>query len=164
MTYTHAAQAIADVAMPAGLLFDHLDDQAGLGSHMQKPSMMMLGGRMAYDFDEAQGRAIGSVIRMEGTILGVRLFVEEVVTDHRPPLRKVWETRGRPNLLVIGAYRMGFEIDTLGETSRLRVFIDYEYPPSLAGRFLGPLFGPIYAQWCVNRMAKDAANGLRGAG
>ncbi|WP_234841878.1 hypothetical protein [Sinorhizobium meliloti] len=55
------------------MLFDYLDDQASLGSHMQKPSMMMLGGRMSYEFDEARGRTVGSVIRMRGNILGLVL-------------------------------------------------------------------------------------------
>ncbi|ASP56636.1 SRPBCC family protein (plasmid) [Sinorhizobium medicae] len=164
MTYAHTAQAIADVATSANVLFDYLDDQASLGSHMQKPSMMMLGGRMSYEFDEARGRTVGSVIRMRGNILGLVLSVEEVITEQQPPRRKVWETRGRPNLLVIGAYRMGFEIIALGRAaSRLRVFIDYDYPAAIAAKFLGPMFGPIYARWCVNRMANDAKNAFEGS-
>ncbi len=39
MTYAHAAQAITDIATSADVLFDYLDDQASLGSHMQKPSI-----------------------------------------------------------------------------------------------------------------------------
>ncbi|CAN7383918.1 hypothetical protein LJR235_002256 [Pararhizobium sp. LjRoot235] len=46
MNHAHAAQALADVGTSAEVLFDYIDDQASLGSHMQKPSMMMLGGRM----------------------------------------------------------------------------------------------------------------------
>lgn len=72
----YAAQAIADIATSAGVLFDYLDDQASLGSHMQNPSMMMLGGRMSYEFDEAKGRAVGSVIKMRD-ILGLVLSVEK---------------------------------------------------------------------------------------
>ena len=155
MTYTHSAQTVVSVAASAEALFDYLDDQARLGSHMQKPSMMMLGGRMSYVFDEAQGRAVGSVIRMEGRILGGTLSVEEVVIERQPPHRKVWQTRGRPKLLVIGAYRMGFEISPSGKSSRLLVFIDYDYPSSAAGRIVGAMFGPTYARWCINRMAKD---------
>ncbi|MBW9062339.1 SRPBCC family protein [Rhizobium herbae] len=155
MTYTRSAQTEIEVAASAEALFDYLDDPARLGAHMQKPSAMMLGGRMTYGFDEAQGRAVGSVIRMVGTILGGGLSVEEVVVERQPPHRKVWETRGRPNLLVIGAYRMGFEIAPSGKSSRLLVFIDYDYPSSAAGRIVGAMFGPIYARWCINRMIKD---------
>ncbi|WP_246299851.1 hypothetical protein [Sinorhizobium psoraleae] len=66
------------------------------------------------------------------------------VIEHQPPCRKVLETRGQPKLLVIGAYRMGFEIRPSGEASRLRVFIDFDYPATFAGKLLGPLFGTIY--------------------
>jgi len=162
MTYAHAAESVADVAASAEMLFDYLDDQARLGSHMQKPSMMILGGRMSYEFDEAKGRDVGSVMKMHGNILGLRLFVEEVVIEHQRPWRKAWETRGRPNLLVIEAYRMGFEISTSGEASRLRVFIDYDYPATYVGRRLGPIFGPIYARWCVSRIAKSAVHRYHG--
>jgi len=155
LIYTHSAQADIEVAASAEALFDYLDDPARLGAHMQKPSVMMLGGRMTYGFDEAQGRAVGSVIRMEGTIFGGGLSAEEVVVERQPPHRKVWETRGRPNLLVIGAYRMGFEIAPSGKSSRLLVFIDYDYPSSAAGKIVGAMFGPIYARWCINRMARD---------
>lgn len=163
MNYAHAAQALADVGTSAEVLFDYLDDQASLGSHMQKPSMMMLGGRMTYRFDDARGRAVGSVIRMQGKMLALVLSVEEVVTERQPPRSKAWETRGHPNLLVIGAYRMGFEINASGHASRLRVYIDYDYPGTFAGKLLGPLFGPIYARWCVDRVAKDAVRRFRGS-
>jgi hypothetical protein len=146
-----------DVSATPGELFDYLDDQAHLGSHMKNPSKMMMGGSMTYEFDEASGRAVGSVIKMDGSILGFRLFVEEVVTEHQRPTRKIWETRGQPRILIMGAYRMGFEITPTGARSNLRVFIRYDRPPSLTGRLLSPIFAPIYARWCVTRMATDAA-------
>ena len=112
---------------------------------------------MTYEFDAASGRAVGSVIKMGGSILGFKLFVEEVVTEHQPPTRKVWETRGQPRILIMGAYRMGFEITPSGERSNLRVYIRYDRPLSLTGRLLSPILAPIYARWCVTRMATDAA-------
>lgn len=118
--------------------------------------MMMMGGRMTYEFDEAKGRAVGSVIKMGGTFLGLELFVEEVVVERDPPRRKVWETRGRPRIVVIGGYRMGFEITPSGERSLLRVFIEYDRPSSLVGQILGAAFAHRYARWCVTRMAEDA--------
>ena len=156
MSYRRAEETTAEVHAPPERLFDHLDDQARLGAHMEKPSMMMLGGRMTYAFDQAKGRAVGSVIEMGGSFLGIRLSVEEVVTERDPPRRKVWETRGRPRLLVIGAYRMGFEITPSGANSRLRVFIEYDDPLSPIGRLLAGGFAPMYARWCVKRMADDA--------
>ncbi|MCQ1571370.1 hypothetical protein NFO65_11495 [Neorhizobium galegae] len=71
-----------------------LDDPTVLGAHMEKPSVMMLGATMTCDLDDAKGHAIGSVIRITESILGIRLYMEKVVTERLPPLRKTWETRG----------------------------------------------------------------------
>jgi len=127
---------------------------------MEKPSAMMLGGSMHYAFDMAGGRAVGSVIKMNGNVLGIGLGVEEVVTE-RTPSRKVWETRGEPHLLVIGAYRMGFDVAPADAGSRLRVFIDFNLPGRGVARLLGALFGTAYARWCVARMSGDAARHFR---
>jgi hypothetical protein len=120
--------------------------------------MMMMGGRMTYEFDATKGQAVGSVIRMAGSFLGLTLDVEEVVTERIPPFRKTWETRGHPRMIVIDGYRMGFEVSDAGAGhSRVRVFIEYNRPKSVAGTLLAPVFAPLYARWCVKRMADDAA-------
>ena len=138
-------------------VFAYLDDQTRLAAHMEKRSMMMLGGRMTYEFDAAQGRAVGSVIRMGGSFLGIPLFVCEVVTERTPPSRKLWETRGAERMLVIDSYIMGFETRMIGGGTAVRVFIDYQLPHNIPGRWLGLLFAPIYARWCVSRMIKDVS-------
>jgi len=112
-------------------LFAHLDDHRRLASHMEKPSLMMAGATMRVEVDALQGQAVGSLIRVTGRVLGVNLVVDEVVTERVPPLRKTWETRGEPQLLVIGSYRMGFTISPQGDRSRLMVFIDYDWWPSI---------------------------------
>ena len=111
---------------------------------------------MTYVFDDAKGRAVGSVIKMGGNVLGLKLSVEEAVVERTPPLRKSWETLGRPHLLVIGGYRMGFEIAPARDQNRLRVFINYNHPRGLLGRLLAFFFARMYARWCISRMA-DAA-------
>ena len=138
-------------------VFAYLDDQTRLAAHMEKRSMMMLGGRMTYEFDAAQGRAVGSVIRMGGSFLGISLFVEELVTERISPTCKRWETRGPQRMLVIDSYAMGFETRMIGGGTAVRVFIDYQLPHSLPERWLGLLFAPFYARWCVSRMVKDAS-------
>jgi hypothetical protein len=86
----------------------------------------------------------------------MELAVEEMVTERTPPHRKVWETLGSPKLIVIGHYRMGFELTPEGQTSRLRVFIDYALPERASARWLGRLFGRYYARWCTQQMVDDA--------
>ena len=59
MSYARHDEVTVDVEASAGALFDHLDDQERLAGHMEEPSMMMMGGRMWYEFDAAKGRAVG---------------------------------------------------------------------------------------------------------
>jgi hypothetical protein len=156
VSYALSAEASAQVPATADALFAFLDDPRSLGAHMEKPSAMMLGGSMRYAFDAGGGQAIGSVISMKGNVLGLSLTLDEVVTERSPPTRKVWETRGAPDLRVIGPYRMGFEIAPHGERSQVRVFIDFSLPQRGLSQLLGAWFGRGYARWCVVRMAKDA--------
>lgn len=150
-------QASGRVAASPADLFEHLDDPHRLSSHMERPSMRMMGTRMSIATDAQGGRGIGSVIRMHGRVFGIPLRLEESVTQREPPWRKAWETLGEPQLLVIGAYRMGFGIAPDGEqASLLTVFIDYALPTRPALRLPGRLLGPVYARWCCRRMLRDA--------
>jgi hypothetical protein len=116
---------------------------------------MMGGGKMEMELDSGRGQNVGSRIRLPGKVLGMRLSVEEVVTERNPPHRKVWETIGAPRLLVIDRYRMGFEVTPQGNGSLLRVYIDYSLPHGVLTRRLEYLLGPVYARWCTRRMVKD---------
>lgn len=107
--------------------------------------------------DQERGQNVGSRVRVAGRVFGLKLSVDEVVTERNPPFRKVWETTGTPKLLVIGPYRMGFEIVPQESGSVLRVFIDYALPDRGLARWLGYLFGGSYTRWCTRRMVNDAA-------
>lgn len=149
-------EALAEIAADSGAVFAVLDDHRRLSAHMEKPSLMLAGATMTTELDSLRGQAVGSVIRMKGRILGMSLQVEEVVTHYEPPVRKTWETRGQPRLLVIGRYQMGFELSPVATATRLRVWIDYSLPSGRAGRWLGKRLGQVYADWCVTRMVRDA--------
>ena len=146
-----------EVRAPSDVAFSYLDDHSRLTAHMSRSSWMMAGARMKIELDASLGRAVGSRIRLSGRVLGVPVSVEEVVTERQPPLRKVWQTTGVPRLLVIGEYRMGFEITPGGAASVLRVFIDYSLPGTPLARWLGGLLAAAYARWCTDSMADDAA-------
>ncbi len=149
-------ETVVEVAAAPEIVFGRLDDQARLAAHMEKPSAMMGGGRMTYEFDARRGQAVGSHIKMGGSVFGLSLYVDEVVTLREPPHRKAWQTVGHPRLLVVGAYDMGFEIAPTAPGSRLRVWIAYDLAVGWFGRWLGPLLAPLYAKWCVSQMANDA--------
>jgi hypothetical protein len=137
-------------------LFDYLDDQAKLSAHMNKRSWRMGWGKFQVATDQSRGRAVGSHIVLDGRVLGIRFHLNEVVTERVPPLHKRWETVGEPRLLVIGGYRMGFEVTPAGTDSGIRVAIEYDLPGRGPSRLLGKLFGRAYARWCTRRMVLDA--------
>jgi hypothetical protein len=146
----------AVLAASPGEVFAYVDDPAHLAGHMARRSWAMAGGRMELGLDAGAGRQVGSHIRLAGRVLGLELSVDEKVVERAPPHRKAWETVGSPKLLVIGAYRMGFEVAAQANASLLRVFIDYALPDALPGRWLGRAFGRAYARWCTERMVSDA--------
>jgi hypothetical protein len=154
---SHHYECSASIACQADEVYAYLDDHARLSSHMSKSSWMTGGMRMEISFDSGRGQNIGSLIRLRGTVLGVDLLVEETVTERDPPRRKVWETIGTPKLLVIGQYRMGFELTPQVVGSLLRVYIDYALPERAPARWLGYIFGGYYAKWCTRKMVGDAA-------
>lgn len=144
------------VNAPMERIFAHLDDYTQLSAHMGESSWMLGGGQMVSHVDDARGRALGSRIRLSGRVFGLQLSVEEVVTERDPPRRKVWETVGTPKLLVIGQYRMSFELSRLGGGCLLRVGIDYALPVRAPARWLGSGLGRYYAHWCTRKMVDDA--------
>jgi hypothetical protein len=150
----HASEGV--VQAPVDRVFAHLDDHARLASHMERSSWMLGGGHMHVELDAARGQAVGSRIAMYGRAFGFRLALEEVVTERRPPTHKAWETLGTPRLLVIGPYRLAFDLVPMPGAAKLHVVIDYALPDTGPGRVLGRLFGSAYARWCTQRMVDDA--------
>ena len=154
--FTHSYESSAVVRAPVDRVFGHIDDHTRLSSHMSKSSWMMGGGRMRVELAEGLGKKVGSHMRLAGRVFGIELSVEETVIERDPPRRKVWETTGSPKLLVIGQYRMGFELLPDADRTNLRVFIEYALPAKAPARWLGLLFAGSYARWCTRQMANDA--------
>lgn len=154
----HEEASLVVPVLPAAV-FAVVDDHARLSSHMSQGSWMMAGGSMDVSVDAGHGRQVGSHIRLTGSVLGISLRLDEVVTEREPPHRKAWQTEGDVKLLVIGRYRMTVAVTPEGSGSRLRVAIDYELPER--GAWLGRLFGGLYARWCVRRMTDDVSRALR---
>jgi hypothetical protein len=155
-----AASALAIVA-PAEAVFEYLDDHRSLFAHMEQPSWAMMGSRMEIHMDARGTRSVGSKFGFTGSLLGIPLAVEEIVTQREPPRLKTWATFGEPTLWIIGRYRMGFSIIPRSGSSLLTVFIDYDLPEGLGTRALGWLLGGFYAGWCTRQMAADAARHIK---
>ncbi len=140
------------ISASAEKVFDYADNFYNFSSHMNKSTWMMGGGKMKTEIDEGKGRKIGSHVKMSGKVFGVNLFLDEVITVHEVPYRKVWQTVGNINLLVIDHYTLGFEIKPENNGCKIKVFIDYNLPKSTKTYWLGFLFGSMYAKWCVKQM------------
>ena len=153
--FHHESSGLANA--PVEQVFAFLDDPKALAAHMGESSMLMMGTRMAIDVDADGGRVIGSKVRMHGSVMGIRLSLEEVITERQVPGMKVWETIGTPKLLVVAHYRMGFELTRQGNSSQVRVFIDYRLPINAPGSWLGHWLGAVYARWCTQQMVSGAA-------
>jgi len=158
MTYEESATSTIDLLAPPQQVFAFLDDPSVAGAHMQRPSLMMLGGTMKYDVDHGKGQVVGSIVKMHGKVLGLELFVEEIVTEWQPPWRKSWQTLGRPKLLLVDCYHMDFVIRPITEGSRVTVKIQYSYSRSSVGSWLGGAPAKAYANWCVSKMTSEAGN------
>ncbi len=154
--WDHHHEDSAEVSATADQVFALIDDHKQLSAHMSRPSWRLGGARMETVIDEGQGHRVGSHIRMTARVLGLQLSLDEVITERAVPTRKVWETVGAPRLLVIGSYRMGFEVTPREDGSMLRVFIDYVLPDTWPARWLGRMFAGYYARWCTKSMVSDA--------
>ena len=155
-TYRYSADYSGQLRVLDREAFDFLDDQSNLSAHMGKKSWMMLGSTMDIFMDDRRTREVGSQFGFKGSIVGVPLFVREVVTFRHPPGSKTWETVGDPVLWVIGAYEMNFDLKPMSGGTRLTVSIRYDLPPRGFPRFLSLLFHRAYARWCTKKMVIDA--------
>lgn len=153
--FSHHEEAAVRVRASLAEAFEFLDDPHHLSAHMDSSSPMMAGGSMRIETDGLRGRAVGSHIRLAGKVLGIALELDEVVVEHEPPRRKVWETLGKPRLLIIGGYRMGFEVEPVDDASRVRLWIDYDLPDGRLVHWLGRMLGRFYARWCTDRMLRQ---------
>jgi hypothetical protein len=149
------AEATCEVRSAPSAIFEYIDKPERLSAHMARRSWQLAGAAMVIETDAAGGRAVGSHIRLAGRMLGIPLSVEGKVVRREPPNLKAWETVGEPRLLVIGRYRMRVNIDARGDRAHVMIAIDYALPAKALTRWLGMLFGPMYARWCVRQMAQD---------
>lgn len=156
----HFEQSV-DLRAPVTAVFEYLDDFERLGAHMMRSSWMMAGSTMRYVFDGDRGRKSNARVRIVGSFLGIKLEIDEEITQCEPPLRKAWSTVGAPRMIILRSYRLGFELTPAGSGSRLTVFIDYQIPERGPARWLGRLLAAGYARWCVNSMIADAARTFR---
>jgi hypothetical protein len=90
--YHFADQSL--IAAPPSELFAYLDKHSQLSAHMTRRSWVMGGGRMDINTDQGGFQRLGSRLRLAGRVFGLKLFLEQEITDYRPPQAKTWRTVG----------------------------------------------------------------------
>ena len=153
----HYEESIVVNARPPEV-FAFSDDFHNFSSHMNQSSAMMAGGKFKTVIDEGNFQRVGSHIKMSGKILGLSLYLNEMVSERIVPRTKRWETVGIPKLIVIGSYIMSFEIKPVPMGSNLTVTIDYGMPRGIFPAIVSTLFGTMYAKWCVRQMTLGVQN------
>lgn len=148
-----------DLPVAPDIVFEYADDHTKFSSHMNRSSWMMMGGKMRVTTDSGEGKKVGSHIYLEGSVMGISMYVDEVVTEYDKPRVKIWKTVKTKNLMVIGDYTMKIEITPRPSGSSLCVSIQYELPGKF--RWIGVWGGKWYATWCVQQMLTGVKNHFR---
>ena len=148
-------QASSDVRANPLTVFEYIDRPERLSAHMARASWQLAGASMTIDTDADGGRRVGSRMRFSGRMLGIALHVDGEVVRRDSPNSKVWQTIGEPHLFVIGRYRMSVTVEPHDDDSHVTIAIDYAPPARGVARWLGMIFGSLYARWCVQQMVDD---------
>lgn len=155
--FAYSHHTMVEVEATPEKVFAFLDDQKNLSAHMEKSSWMMAGSSMKIEMDKLDGRAVGSVIKMSGSVMGIPLFLQEKIVERKINRRKAWLTFGPQKMVVIDQYKMGFTLAPSDAGSYLKVFIEYNIPEKGLSRLLAFMLSGVYARWCTEKMATDAA-------
>ena len=145
-----------DSTPAAGLpreVFDFIDNPNNLAMHMEIPSPLMGGGSVKTIIGAGEAKTIGSHIRMSGKAFGIPIFLDEAITRREPPRIKSWKTTGDINLVVIGHYEMTVKTEDFQGKSKVTGSINWQLPDR--NKWLGYMFGGLYARWCIGMMLKS---------
>ena len=146
----HFEQAIDIKARPQDV-FAFVDDIHHTGWHMEKSSMPMMGGKMEVEILSKNRTGLGAAYRWTGRVLGMPIDFSETVVKYAKDKERVWRTIGEPKIIIIGHYEMGFKLTTIQRSTRLTIYISYELPKPLFGKFLGWLLSGWYSKWCLKK-------------
>ena len=72
-------ESSATVPAAAESVFAFLDTHENIAAHMNRPNWAMLGGTMTTSLDSLAGKEVGSVIRIEGRVLGITISLAEKI-------------------------------------------------------------------------------------
>lgn len=141
-------------------VFTTIDDLGVTGMHMTKSSMMMMGSKLHLKFLTTHHTGSGSRYRWTGTMMGLNMDFTVEVTKWIAGQEKVWETIGKPELIIYSWYRMMLVVLPAESGAAAKLSIAYEKPNGFFNRILAFLLADWYCRWCLRKMLTDARKNL----
>lgn len=133
-------------------VFSFMDDLSKTGMHMSEKSMMMMGSKLALEHLSGPARGVGAVYHWHGKVMGMRIDITEKITTWIENREKIWETIGRPKIILLGWYRMILKTSAVKEGTLTSLQIDFTPPEGFFYRILYSLFSGWYCNWCLTNM------------
>ncbi len=137
------------------LVFDCLDNLGITGMHMTQSSMMMMGSKLDLKFLTANHTGLGTKYRWTGKVMGIGMDFTVEVTRWVQGEEKIWETIGKPEMIIYSWYRMQLRLTKYDGGTSAELSIGYEKPDGLFYRILSFLFAGMYCKWCLKHMLED---------
>jgi len=138
------------------VVFPVLDDLGVTGTHMTTSSAMMMGSKLELEYLTSHHTGLNSSYRWMGKMMGLSMDFTVKVVKWDSPKEKVWETIGRPTLIIYSWYRMALRLNRTDRGTDAILSITYEKPKRVFARLLCFLFADWYCRWCLRKMLGDA--------
>lgn len=145
-------------------VFKCIDDLGVTGMHMTTSSVMMMGSKLHLEYLTENHSGPGTRYRWSGKMLGISMDFTVEVTKWIAGKEKVWETIGKPKMIIYSWYQMHL-MTASGPNNRTKacLSISYEKPLGFLNRVLSFLFANWYCRWCLRHMLDDTKKILQKA-
>ena len=147
---------------PPEKVFFYMDDINHTGMHMTKSSMPMFGSKLELKQVSINPTGLDATHRWFGRIMGFRMDFTVKVSKWLKDKEKIWETIGRPKLIIMAWYRMHLFLISKDGSTLVELSISYTKPKSFFYRILSFLLAGWYCKWCLQKMLEDSKKNLEG--
>src|SRR5689334_281254 len=130
-------------------VFIYMDNLGNTGMHMMESSAMMMGSKLQLEQLSKNRTGLDSKFRWYGKMMGLKMDFTVVVTKWIKSREKVWETVGKPKMIILGWYQMHLLLSSLGGGTLAELSISYTYPQHVFGKILAFFFSRWYGNWCL---------------
>ena len=143
-------------------VFACMDDIADTGMHMTKSSIPMMGSKLELKQLSENATGLNSKFRWFGKMMGFTMDFTVVVTKWIKDKEKVWETIGKPKMIILGWYQMRLLVSAEAQNIKAVLSITYTKPKNIFFKFIAFFLAPLYSNWCLNNILQDSKKTLDG--